>query len=491
MTTISASAASHRLGLAQAALLEPHGVDLALVAATLDGLSTRETDFADLYFETTATEEWQLENGVVTRGGFSIQQGVGARSVAGDKTGFAYSSAMTPKGLLAVTDAVKGMRRQGQDAAERGGGAVFVEGAAAGSAYPAVDSASSLDAAQKVELLQSLDRRARAIDPRITQVTAFLRVLDSTVLVAATDGTLAADVRPLVRLYVSVLADNGQRRAPGGAGTGGRFALADLSPSAVDHMLQRATRTALLGLEARPAPSGEMTVVLASGFPGIMLHEAVGHGLEGDTHRQRMSVFGGMMGETVAAPGVTVLDDATIAGAVGSLNVDDEGVVGQRTPLIENGKLVGLMQDRMNARLLNDRMTGNGRRQSYAHLPMPRMTNTFLAAGAHEPKEIIASVKSGIYAVEFGGGTVDITSGQFNFSATQAWLIEDGQITAPLSGATLIGQGHQSLKHVSMVGSDLKLDEGEATCGKHGQTVDVCVGQPTVRIDNMIVGGAG
>ncbi|WP_313440994.1 metalloprotease TldD [Novosphingobium sp.] len=469
-------------------LLAPNDLDDAVLEKALGSLGGPGADFGELYFETTSHEEWRLEEGKVSRGTFSISQGVGARTVCGERTGFAYSSAMTPMALTAVTDAARSMQRFGQDAHHSGGADLRTQ-APANDLYAPSSAAGDLTAPQKIHILQRLDERARAVDPRVVRVSASLTLTDSDIMVCATDGTHAADVRPFARIVMTVLAQSGDKRASGRAARGGRMALEEIDEAALDRMVHRATGMALANLDARPAPAGMMPVVLGPGFPGILLHEAIGHGLEGDAHRKRSSVFVNHMGEQIAAPGVTVVDDGTVPRHSGSLNIDDEGTPGQRNVLIENGRLVGLMQDRMNARLMNGSMTGNARRQSYAHLPLPRMTNTFLQGGDLHPEEIIATVRKGIYATEFGGGTVDITTGQFNFAAVQAYLIEDGKLTAPVEGATLIGVGHEALKKVSMLGNDLSLDDGEAVCGKDGQSVLVGVGQPTVRIDEMVVGG--
>ncbi len=482
--------ASHRLGLAQDRLLVANDLDIAKLHTGLSALWARGADYGDLYFELTTRDSWSLERGKVARAAFSISQGVGARAVNGDNTAFAYSSEISPKAITAITAAARSMQTHGQDAGATGRGVEIAAVARDADVYPAIEAAGGMDSIEKVALLHRLDQLARAVDPRITEVSAQLSVEDSTVLVAATDGTLAGDVRPLVRLDVSVIAESTAKRATGAAGGGGRFALSEFNPDRLEKMVQKATSIALTNLEATPSPAGEMTVVLGPGFPGVLLHEAVGHGLEGDFHRKRESVFNGMLGERIAAPGVNAVDDATLAHARGSLNVDDEGVAGQRTLLIEDGRLVGLMQDKTSARLMRDATTGNGRRQSYADLPMTRMTNTFLEKGPYDPQEIIASVRNGIYAVEFSGGTVDITSGQFNFSAEKAFLIENGKVTAPIEGATLIGVGNETLKAISMIGNDLALDSGVAICGKNGQMVPVGVGQPTIRIDNVVVGGA-
>jgi TldD protein len=482
--------ASHRLALAQDRLLVANDLDLHHLQAGLSGLWARGADYGDLYFESTTRDAWSLERSQVARAAFSISQGVGARAVNGDHTAFAYSSDIGNKAITAITAAARAMQAHGQDAGAPGRGVEIVGVARDAGAYAAIEAAGGMDSVEKVALLQRLDRMTRAVDPRITEVSAQLSVEDSTVLVAATDGTLAGDVRPLVRLDLSVVAESHARRASGSAGGGGRFALDEFTDDRLEGMVKKATSIALTNLAAQPSPAGEMTVVLGPGFPGVLLHEAVGHGLEGDFHRKRESVFSGLLGERIAAPGVHVVDDATRAWARGSLNVDDEGVSGQRTLLIEDGRLVGLMQDKTSARLTRNTPTGNGRRQSYADLPMTRMTNTFLENGPYDPVEILASVRHGIYAVEFSGGTVDITSGQFNFSAEKAFLIENGRVTAPIEGATLIGVGHQTLKAISMIGNDLALDGGVAVCGKNGQMVPVGVGQPTIRIDNMVVGGA-
>lgn len=493
MATISPStaAAASRFAVAEARILTPSGLDPAALGPLLDTLCVRGADFADLYFERTTTETWQLRDGRIASGGYSQSQGVGARALHGERTAFAYSADTTLRAVQAVVDTAVAMQRHGGDAVRGVGARVFAPATGGLDLYPTPDPDGAQDATARIDLLRGIDAACRDVDPRIVGVTAHLMLEDKVVLIAAADGTLAADVRPMVGLSLSVVAEVEGRRSIGNAGTGGRFAFAALDAARLTTLVRRATRTALVGLDARAAPSGAMSVVLGPGFPGVLLHEAVGHGLEGDAHCKRSSVFAGRMGETVAAPGVTVVDDGTLPGRMGSLNVDDEGVPGERTVLIDDGRLTGLMQDRLNARLMNQRSTGNARRQSYAHLPMPRMTNTFLKAGDADPAEIIASVKRGIYADEFGGGTVDITTGQFNFGTTRAWLIEDGRLTAPIRGATLIGVGHEALKQIRMIGNDLSLDEGEAVCGKQGQSLRVSVGQPTVRIDEMVVGGAG
>jgi len=478
-----------RLARAQEQLLAANDLDATKLETGLANLWGRGGDYGDLYFEMTTRDVWALERGKVARASFGISQGVGARAVTGENTAFAYSSDISPKAIDAVTAAARAMQSHGQDAAETGRGVEVKVGHQGPPAYSAIAAAGGMDTVEKVALLRKLDDMARAIDPRITEVNAQLAVEDSTILVGATDGTLAGDIRPQVRISLSVIAEGNAKRASGSAGGGGRFTLVEFDQGRLEKLVRKATSVALTNLEAVPSPAGEMTVVLGNGFPGVLLHEAVGHGLEGDFHRKRESVFNGMIGERVAAPGVTVVDDATVPDARGSLNVDDEGTAGLRTVLIEDGRLVGLMQDKTSARIMNDELTGNSRRQSYADLPMPRMTNTFLERGPYDPEEIIGSVKNGIYAVEFSGGTVDITSGQFNFSTEKAFLIEDGKVTAPIEGATLIGVGNETLKHMSMIGNDLEL--GIGFCTKYGQTVPVCVGQPTIRMDQVVVGGAG
>ncbi len=473
------------LTLVERRLLAPGNLTRESLNGALDQLLGNGADYADLYFEATQSESWSLADGRVSAGTFAITQGVGARVVTGDQTGFAHSSAITPKAIATATDSVRAMLLHG--GARRRAGAVVSAEPSRPPLYTADNPLEAMAAAEKIRLLRELDRRCREADPRIVQVSAQLDASYSAIMVAGSDGTRVSDLRPLVQVSVFLLARDGSRRALGSAAGGGRISLADLFDERLDTLVRTAVRIALVNLDARPAPSGVMPVVLGPGFPGVLLHEAVGHGLEADAHRKNTSVFGGRLGGSVAASGVTVIDDGTLPEKRGSLNVDDEGVPTRRNVLIENGRLAGLMQDRTSARMLGRDPSGNGRRQSYAHLPMPRMTNTYLAPGAHDPEEIIRSVSRGIYAADFSGGTVDITSGQFNFSAIEAYLIEDGRITAPIQGATLTGLGHEALRRVTMVGSDLDIATG--ICGKEGQSVPVCVGQPTIRIDDMVVGG--
>jgi len=476
---------SQALVLARERFFAPAGLVESDLQTVLDRLMAYAVDSADLYFQASRFESWLLEDGVVKEGGHDIRQGVGVRAVAGDKTGFAYSNEIV---LPALTDAASAARAI---AARGATGSVQVWRGVAGHAlYPALDPVGSMSDEQKLELLAAVESETRRQDPRISQVFVSLAGEHRTVLVAASDGTLAADIRPLVRLNVTAIAEQAGRREQGRAGGGARAGYGYFVEQ--DRALawaREAARQALVNLEAEDAPAGEMTVVLGPGWPGVLLHEAIGHGLEGDFNRKGTSAFSGRIGQCVAAPGVTVVDDGTLAGRRGSLNVDDEGTPTQRTVLIEDGILRGYLQDRLNARLMGATPTGNGRRESYAHIPMPRMTNTYMLAGPHDPGEIIASVERGLYAVNFGGGQVDITSGKFVFSASEAYLIEGGKVTRPVKGATLIGSGPDVLTRVSLVGNDLELDEGVGTCGKEGQSVPVGVGQPTLRIDSITVGG--
>jgi len=473
------------LALAEQRLLTPGGLasgDLDRVFSRLMGPSI---DAADLYFQHSRSESWVLEDGIVKEGNHSIEQGVGVRAMSGEKTGFAYSDEIVLPELLTAAQSARAIAQSGR---EGGGHALAARDSA--SLYAAIDPVESLPNEDKIILLREVDKFCRGADPRIGQVIVSLSAVVDTVLVAAADGTLAADVRPLVRLNVQVIAEQNGRREQGTAGGGGRYGYRELLANGRAQALAReAVRQALVNLESVPAPAGSMTVVLGPGWPGVLLHEAIGHGLEGDFNRKGTSAFSGRIGDKVAADGVTVVDDGTLANRRGSLSVDDEGVPSECTTLIENGVLVGYMQDKLNARLMGMKATGNGRRESFAHLPMPRMTNTYMLAGKHDPREIIASVERGLYAVNFGGGQVDITNGKFVFSASEAYLIENGKVTRPVKGATLIGSGPEVLTRVSMVGNDLKLDEGVGVCGKEGQSVPVGVGQPTLRIESMTVGG--
>jgi TldD protein len=475
-----------RLATAQSLLLEPFGLSPTHLQRALGEIMSHGVDDADLYFQTTRSEGWSLEEGIVKTGSFSIDQGVGVRAVSGEKTAFAYSDDLSWDSLIDAAHTVRSISAQGQGRKVR---VPAVKVPKSRSLYPGVDPIASLDSTGKVALLEKVERMAKAKDPRVKQVMAGLASEYDVVLVARADGTLAADVRPLIRLSVTVIAEQSGRREAGSSGGGGRFGLAYFDDAMVQSYVDEAVSYALTNLDARPAPAGEMVVVLGSGWPGILLHEAVGHGLEGDFNRKGSSAFAGRVGQRVAAKGVTVLDDGTIADRRGSLNVDDEGHASQRNVLIEDGILRGYIQDAMNARLMGVKPTGNGRRESYAHVPMPRMTNTYMLGGDKAPEEIVASIKKGLYATNFGGGQVDITSGKFVFSASQAYWVENGQIQYPVKGATLVGNGPDALTRVSMIGNDMKLDSGVGTCGKEGQSVPVGVGQPTLRIDGLTVGG--
>ncbi len=475
-----------RLAVAKSLLLTPFGLDESHISRALAEIRAHRVDEADLYFQYTRSEGWSLEEGIVKTGSFSIDQGVGVRAVSGEKTAFAYADDISEASLL---DAAHTVRTIASAAQNRRVKAVSSKVAKARSLYAGLDPIASLDSASKVALLEKVEQRARAKDPRVAQVMAGLAAEYDVVLVARADGTLAADVRPLVRLSVSVIAEQNGRREIGSAGGGGRFGFAYFDDALIEQYVDEAVQSALTNLQAKAAPAGEMTVVLGPGWPGILLHEAVGHGLEGDFNRKGSSVFSGRVGQRVAAKGVTVLDDGTISDRRGSLNVDDEGNVSARNVLIEDGILCGYIQDAMNARLMGVKPTGNGRRESYAHVPMPRMTNTYMLGGDKPPEEIIASIRKGLYATNFGGGQVDITSGKFVFSASQAYWVENGKIQYPVKGATLVGSGPECLKRISMIGNDMKLDSGVGTCGKEGQSVPVGVGQPTLRLDGLTVGG--
>lgn len=473
------------LSCAKSVLLDPWGLDESDLSRALGEIFTHRVDYADLYFQYTRSEGWSLEEGIVKTGSFSIGQGVGVRAVSGEKTAFAYSDTLSADALMSSARAVRTIARQGAGRRK----VIPASAAPRQGLYLPVDPVDSLPSPDKVALLGRLEAMARAADPHIIQVMAGLGAEYDVIMVAGSDGRLAADVRPLVRLSLTVIAERDGRREMGHAGGGGRTDLSYFTDDVLRDYVRRATHEALTNLRARPAPAGEMTVVLGSGWPGILLHEAVGHGLEGDFNRKGSSIFSGRIGERVASKGVTVVDDGTLPDRRGSLNIDDEGNATQCTVLIEDGILKGYMQDTMNARLMKTSVTGNGRRESYAHLPMPRMTNTYMLAGQTPPEEIIASVKHGLYAANFGGGQVDITSGKFVFSASEAYLIENGRITEPVKGATLIGNGPDALTRVPMIGNDLALDTGVGTCGKEGQSVPVGVGMPTIRIDGLTVGG--
>jgi len=467
--------------IAESRLLLPAGLDTGGLERTFGALLGPGIDFGDLYFQHARRESWTVEDGIVKDGAHSIEQGVGVRAISGEKTGFAYSDDINAQALVESAKSARAIARDGNAhdarALVRGQGRVL---------YPALDPIDAMGNEQKVEALRRLDRMLRAADPRVQQVMVNLAGGVDTVLVARSDGVLAGDVRPLVRINVQVIVEHNGRRESGYAGGGGRYGYAELfADGKPEAWAREALRQALVNLEAIDAPAGTMPVVLGSGWPGVLLHEAVGHGLEGDFNRKGTSTYAGRMGQRVASPGVTIVDDGTLDGRRGSLNVDDEGTPTNCTTLIEDGVLVGYMQDTLNARLMGMAPTG----KSFAHLPMPRMTNTYMRAGTHDPHEMIRSVKRGLYAVNFGGGQVDITSGKYVFSATEAYLIEDGRVTAPVKGATLIGNGPETMQRVTMVGHDLALDEGVGVCGKDGQSVPVGVGQPSLLISEITVGG--
>jgi len=476
---------SQSLSLAESRLLLPAGLDSSGLDRTFGMLLGPGIDFGDLYFQHIRRESWTVEDGIVKDGAHSIEQGVGVRAISGEKTGFAYSDDINAQALMEAARSARAIARDGASHAQR-----TLVPANARSLYAGVDPIDAIGNEEKVEALRKLDKLLRASDPRVQQVMVGISGGVDTVLVARSDGVLASDVRPLVRLNVQVIVEQNGRRESGYAGGGGRYSYAELLGGGKPEAWAReALRQALVNLEAVDAPAGVMPVVLGNGWPGVLLHEAVGHGLEGDFNRKGTSTYAGRIGQRVASPGVTIVDDGTLEGRRGSLNIDDEGTTTNCTTLIEDGVLVGYMQDTLNARLMGMQPTGNGRRESFAHLPMPRMTNTYMRAGTHDPEEMIRSVKRGLYAVNFGGGQVDITSGKYVFSATEAYLIEDGKVTAPVKGATLIGNGPETMQRVRMIGHDLALDEGVGVCGKDGQSVPVGVGQPSLLIDQITVGG--
>jgi TldD protein len=466
-------------------LLEPAGLGEQQLSNTLGTVMRGGVDYADLFFQVSRQESWSLEDGIIREGRFSLDQGVGVRATSGEKTGFAYSDELVLPALEQAAGAARAIARQGQEKRIQAW-----QRSVAAPLYPFSDPTTSVDDAQKTALLHDINAATRDLDKRVEQVIVSLSSSQDLILVAASDGTMAADVRPLIRLNVSVILEQDGMREQGYAGGGARADLHYFTDSDRPFEYAReAVRQAAVQLEAEAAPAGTMPVVLGSGWPGILLHEAVGHGLEGDFNRKGVSAFSGKVGQKVASKLCTIVDDGTIANRRGSLSVDDEGTVGQNTVLVEDGILCGYMQDKMNARLMGVKPTGNGRRESFAHMPMPRMTNTYMLAGPHDRDEIIASVPKGLYAPNFGGGQVDITSGKFVFSASEAYLIENGKVTRPVKGAMLIGDGPAALHEISMVGNDLELDTGVGTCGKEGQSVPVGVGQPTLKIDEITVGG--
>ncbi len=470
--------------MADRCLLTPYEIDTARLQQVFGQILTHHVDYADLYFQYSRAEGWVLEEGIVKSGNFNIDQGVGVRAVSGEKTAFAYSDDISMPALTSAAQATRAIARQGVSHSVQA-----VKRCRGRELYMPQDPIASLKDTDKVMLLEKIESYARSIDNRVIQVIASLAGEYEVILVARSDGLMAADVRPLVRVSLQVIVEENGHREQGVAGGGGRFNYAYFTDDVLRDYAAKAVHQALVNLGAKPAPAGVMTVVLGAGWPGILLHEAIGHGLEADFNRKGSSAFSGRIGERVAADGVTVVDDGTIARRRGSLNIDDEGNPTQCTMLIENGILKGYLQDSLNARLMNASVTGNGRRESFAHIPMPRMTNTYMLSGDSSPEDIISSVKHGLYAVNFGGGQVDITSGKFVFSAAEAYMVEDGKISYPVKGATLIGNGPDVLKRVAMIGNDMSLDPGVGTCGKEGQSVPVGVGQPTLRIDGLTVGG--
>jgi len=475
-------------------LLTDSHIDDDILSKTLNSMMGRQVNFADLYFQSSQHESWMLEDGIVKEGSYNMERGVGVRAISGEKTGFAYSDDISPLALQQAADAAKGIADSGKGAQVQ----AFKRQSPI-KIYQTVEPLGSLTQEQKIELLHQVEAHARQVDSRVSQVIVSLSGVHEKILVAASDGTYGTDIRPLVRLNCSVLVEENGKRERASAGGGARtdysyfFELEDNGSGQVKARYltyaEEAVRQALVNLVAVDAPAGTFPVVLGAGWPGVLLHEAVGHGLEGDFNRKGSSAFSGKIGQQVASSLCTIVDDGTMENRRGSVSIDDEGTPGQYNVLIEKGILKGYMQDKHNAHLMGVKLTGNGRRESYAHLPMPRMTNTYMLAGESNPEDIIKSVKKGIYAPNFAGGQVDITSGKFVFTSSEAYLIENGKITTPIKGATLIGSGPESMKKVSMVGNDLKLDAGVGVCGKDGQSVPVGVGQPTLKIDEMTIGG--
>ncbi len=470
-------------------LLTDSGLDMSSLEKALGQIHSHDTDYADLYFQSSQHESWVLEDGIIKEGSYNIERGVGVRAISGEKTGFAYSDEISNEALTKACKAARTIAPAGGKTAVSGFGEQQYP-----HRYQADNPLLGMEEAEKVALLKAVDAYVRRQEPDINQVVVSLTGVYEEVLVAASDGTFATDVRPLVRLNCSVLMENGDRRERGSSGAGGRhtysfFQSDDNGRPVYEQLADDALHMARVNMQAVASPAGTMPVVLGSGWPGVLLHEAVGHGLEGDFNRKGASTFSGKMGQRVAAKGVTIVDDGTLQDRRGSLSVDDEGTPTQRNVLIEDGILTGYMQDKMNARLMGVKPTGNGRRESFAHLPMPRMTNTYMLAGQYDPQEIIQTIDKGIYAPNFAGGQVDITSGKFVFSSAEAYLIENGKITAPVKGATLIGNGPEVMQKVSMIGNDVALDRGVGVCGKDGQSVPVGVGQPTLKVDELTVGG--
>ena len=480
------------LEIARDTLLSSYSLTDSSIETVFGDIMTHDADYADLYFQYSRSEGWSLEEGRVKSGSFNIDQGVGVRVVSGEKTAFAYSDDISLPALRDAAVATRSIARAGGNGSAKAiakNPGSRARSLRASSLYTPNDPISSLSDAEKVRILERLEQFARAIDPRVKEVMGRLSGEYEVVMVARHDGVIAADVRPLVHIGLTIIAEQNGRREQGHTGGGGRYDYHYFTDDVLRNIAAAGVREALINLDARPAPAGQMTVVLGAGWPGILLHEAIGHSLEGDFNRKGSSVFSGRIGERIAADDVTVVDDGTMQDRRGSLNIDDEGNPSQRNVLIENGILKGYMQDTLNARLMKTAVTGNARRESYAHIPMPRMTNTYMLGGTRSKEEIVASIKRGLYAVNFGGGQVDTTSGKFVFSASEAYMVEDGKILYPVVGATLIGNGIESLKHITMIGNDMQLDSGVGVCGKEGQSVPVGVGQPTLMIEGLTVGG--
>ena len=470
-------------------LLADSQIDQNVLTQTINKICQHQIDYTDLYFQSSSHESWMLEDGIVKEGSYNIERGVGVRAISGEKTGFAYSDDISEEALYKAADAAKGIAQAGKS-----GKVQAFKSQQTVNIYQAVDPLGSLSQEQKINLMHEVEAHARSVDKRVSQVIVNLSGVYEKILVAASDGTYATDIRPLVRLNCSVLVEDNGKRERGTAGGGARtdysyFFELEAGKARYLAYAEEAVRQALVNLVAIEAPAGLLPVVLGAGWPGVLLHEAVGHGLEGDFNRKGSSTFSGKVGQKVCSELCTIVDDGTLANRRGSLNIDDEGTPAQYNVLIEKGILQGYMQDKHNASLMGVKPTGNGRRESYAHLPMPRMTNTYMLPGEHTPEDIIASVEKGIYAPHFAGGQVDITSGKFVFTSSEAYLIENGEITSPVKGATLIGSGPEAMQNVSMVGNDLELDAGVGVCGKDGQSVPVGVGQPTLKIDEMTIGG--
>ena len=474
------------LDLSKQFILDPGNISFSDLDRIMQKITKNNVDYADLYFQYSKNEFWSIEDGAVNNGTYSIDQGVGIRSVSGEKSAFTYSDDININALDEACKIVNAIKNQGQS-----NNIPLKTSKNSNQLYSASNPLDSLDGLSKIKLLEKLEQIARSLDPRIKKVSASLAAQYEIILIKNFYGQLIEDVRPLVRLSISVIAEADEKREQGSAGGGGRYNLDYFTDEILNKYASEAVKQALTNLDAIAAPAGLMTVVLGSGWPGILLHEAIGHGLEGDFNRKGTSAFSNKMGTQVAAKGITVVDDGTIKNRRGSLNVDDEGNQTQNTKLIEDGKLVGYIQDSLNANLMNMEITGNARRESYAHLPMPRMTNTYMLNGNYHPEEIIKSVENGLYSSNFSGGQVDITNGKFVFAASEAWVIKNGKLTHPVKGATIIGNGPDILNKVSMVGNDMQLDSGVGTCGKEGQSVPVGVGQPTLKIDEIIVGGTG